>query len=107
MESESRSQGNSSGCPRLSRPTHNRARWHQAKPTSTKAVLRQFTRPGHAAPGPHKHFHPLRVGPPGRMITDMEERLSSMKGWVVSSPGCRFSVWAASVVVVIIEVACW
>jgi len=30
-----------------------------------------------------------------------------MKGRVVSSPGCRFPDWAASVVVVIIEVVCW
>jgi hypothetical protein len=33
-----------------------------------------------------------------------EGLLSSMKGRVVSSPGCRFPDWAASVVVVIIEV---
>ena len=67
MESESRAQGNSSGCPRLSRLTLNRARWHQARPTSTKTVgeiaatARQrcqrrnniFIRPGWAPPGAH------------------------------------------------------
>ena len=67
VESESRAQGNSSGCPRLSRLTQNRARWHQAGPTSTKTVAqiaatarqrRQrrnniFIRPGWAPPGAH------------------------------------------------------
>ena len=59
---------NSSGCPRLSRPTDNRALWHQVEPTSTKAVdkiaavpglPRQrrtniFMRSGWAPPGAHQ-----------------------------------------------------
>ncbi len=58
------------GCPRLSRPTHNRALWHQLEPTSTKATIAHFSPPGPAGPAVHKHFHPLRAGP-RRMITHM------------------------------------
>jgi len=46
--------------------------WHQARPTSTKAAVAHFSPPGPAGPGVHKHFHPLRAGPPGRMITLMD-----------------------------------
>ena len=46
VESESRALGNSSGCPRLSRPTLVRTRWHQAEPTSTKTVDKIATVPG-------------------------------------------------------------
>ena len=77
MESESRAQGNSSGYPRLSRPTHNRTRWHQARPTSTKAVdeiaavagePRQrrtniFIRSGWAPPGAHDHSYAASISP--------------------------------------------
>src|ERR1017187_1890190 len=46
--------------------------WHQARPTSTKAAVAHFSPPRPAGPGVHKHFHPLRAGPPGRMITLMD-----------------------------------
>ena len=52
MESESRAQGNSSGCPRPSRPTDIRARWHQAEPTSTGRPPTEFSSvPGGPASG--------------------------------------------------------
>ncbi len=54
MESESRAQGNSSGCPRLSRLTDIRALWHQAEPTSTKAANTIFIRSGYAPQGAHE-----------------------------------------------------
>ena len=68
VESESRAHGNSSGCPRLSRPTYLRACWHQAEPTSTRAADRIatvprpdgqrrnniFIRSGCAPPGAHQ-----------------------------------------------------
>src|ERR1017187_4825785 len=38
--------------------------WHQARPTSPKAAVAHFSPPGPAGPGVHKHFHPLRAGPP-------------------------------------------
>src|ERR1035438_9861141 len=53
--------------------------WHQARPTSTKAAVAHFSPPGPAGPGVHKHFHPLRAGPPGRMITLMGSRLSKWR----------------------------
>ena len=54
MESESRAQGNSSGCPRLSRLTDIRALWHQVEPTSTRAADNIFIRSGWAPPGAHE-----------------------------------------------------
>ena len=46
QESQVRARSNSSGCPRLPRPTYQRARPHQDEPTS---------------PGRPTHFHPSGV----------------------------------------------
>ena len=57
--------GNSSGCPRLSRPTDNRAQRHQAEPTSTKAINEIAAAQRHRRQRRTNIFIPSGWAPPG------------------------------------------
>ena len=88
MESESRAQGNSSGCPRLSRLTDIRAQRHQAEPTSTRATDNIFIRSGYAPPGAHESLIWRDVCQGGRheFLAFAVRGAGVMVGWVGGGP---------------------